>query len=251
MPTSRRSAAHHRSVPPADALDTGRQPVPEEALLANFRGETAEGMNIVVVPKAEAGTAITKKVEIAFLEKMRKVASDMQPGLKILPLGLDERTLRAVLTTSRSIRAAQVAAAAAQETLSPQLARAVQSTENAWRRIERDHGLLTSGEVAEQLGSVAKNQSEYAAAKRKQGKLIGVQRGGAILHPGFQFENGKIHAVVPELISSAAALDLPLDELVQWLCAPHEAFDDDLPVQHLDDAVVLLEALEDDFGATW
>lgn len=170
-------------------------------------------------------------------------------GMMKIPVG--EATLKTILATLRSVEAAKVAAEAAIDSITPQLASAVQATENAWRRIEYEYGMLTSKQVAVELGSTNKNPSEYAASQRKQGKLIGIQRRNAILHPGFQLSNGEIRPAISRLINTATKLDLPLDELTQWLCAPNEAFGDEKPVNYLDDPDDLLEALHNDFDAQW
>lgn len=121
-------------------------------------------------------------------------------------------------------------------TPSPQLARAVQASENVWKDIERKYGMLTSMDVALLIGS--KNSSRSIAAdKRAAGELIGVQRGNRYVYPGFQFdrESGKTHPHIPGLIAVAADVGWDHEDLVFWLVSPSEYFGGERPVDHLDD----------------
>ena len=168
---------------------------------------------------------------------------------------MPKRSLRAptpgTALTPEKVSAPQQESAPSEAHRTSVLANAVQATENAWLRIEHEYGMLTSEEVSAELGSTNKNLSDNAPSQRKQGKLIGVQRRNTILHPGFQLSNGEIHPEISRLIKAATKLDLPLEELTQWLCAPNEAFGGDKPVNHLNDPDDLLEALHNDFGAQW
>lgn len=209
------------------------------------------GMNVFVLTTSIGAALPSHQAGIPVIEDRHAKLAAALKDLDVKPLLLDADALDAVLTTTRSIQAARTAAATAADSLSPQLAHAIQATENAWRRMERGYGLLTSAEVAEEMGSIAKNKSEYAASKRKHGELIGIRRRGAILHPGFQFRNGKINPTIPHLIAQSKDLGLPQEELAQWLCSANEAFDGDEPVDHLDDRRAVLDALAADFGAQW
>lgn len=122
------------------------------------------------------------------------------------------------------------------------LARVTQATENAWKRIEDEFGLLTSLEVAERLGSRTANR-DLAKTYRKRGRLLGVKRLNSFRYPGFQFtSDGKIRPAIADLASLAEELSWPQEELVLWVCAPSGAFDGARPVDHLDDADVVQRA---------
>jgi hypothetical protein len=60
---------------------------------------------------------------------------------------------------------------------SPEVARSVQASENRWRAIAREYGLLDSRAVAALLGGNGTNRNK-AHQLAKEGKIIGVKRGG-------------------------------------------------------------------------
>lgn len=124
------------------------------------------------------------------------------------------------------------------------LARIAQATENAWKRVEDEFGLLTSTEVAARLGSRSVNR-DLAKTYRKRGLLLAVRRLNSFRYPGFQFtRDGQIRSTIPELVALSAELSWPQEEVVLWLCAPSGAFDGDRPVDHLDEADVIERARE-------
>ena len=121
--------------------------------------------------------------------------------------------------------------------VSPQLARALQATENIWRHIEAEYGMLTSTAVARLIGTEKSGRS-FTSRQRAAGKLIGIQFGnGSVLYPGFQFDrtDGKVNAVIPELLRMAKDVGWDEKDLVLWLVAPSGYFDGDRPVDHLND----------------
>lgn len=113
--------------------------------------------------------------------------------------------------------------------------RAIQATENAWRRIEREHGLLTSTEVASVVGSKSKHRG-LASDMRRRGEILGVQRLHSYRYPGFQFaDSGEVKPAIRNLIEAADEAGWSTSSLVLWLCNPSGAFSGDLPVNHLGD----------------
>lgn len=123
------------------------------------------------------------------------------------------------------------AMASAPAPVSPPMARAAQATENAWRRIDAEFGLLTSTEAAERMG-YGPNRS-WASTRRREGRLLGVRRGGAYRYPGFQLDADVLPAVA-EIISFARSVEWSDESVVLWLCAPSGWLpDDDRPVDHL------------------
>ncbi|UOE43172.1 hypothetical protein [Agromyces larvae] len=124
------------------------------------------------------------------------------------------------------------------------LARIAQATENAWKRIEDEFGLLTSTEVAARLGSRNANR-DLAKTYRKRGQLLAVRRLNSFRYPGFQFtRDGQVRSIIPELVALAEEIGWPSEEVVLWLCAPSGAFDGDRPVDHLDEADLIRRARE-------
>lgn len=130
----------------------------------------------------------------------------------------------------------QETVAAFKGTASPQLARAVQASENVWKDIAREYGMLTSMEVAQLIGSEKSGRS-LAADQRAAGKLISIKRGNKQLYPGFQFDRGaqKVRPAIQDLVAVAAEVGWDEQDLVFWLVSPSGYFGGERPVDHLDD----------------
>lgn len=58
------------------------------------------------------------------------------------------------------------------------MAAGVQATENAWRRMEEEFGLITGAQVPSHSGS-SQGRGGFASHQRKAGKLLGIKRGNA------------------------------------------------------------------------
>jgi hypothetical protein len=118
----------------------------------------------------------------------------------------------------------------------------MQATENAWRRIEAEFGLLTAREVAELLGA-------------RPTKLLSVQRGKTLRYPGFQFdrEARAILPVIEPLINLARANGWRMADVALWLTSPSTSFDaEDRPVDHLrEDPDAVLAAAQNAFEAEY
>lgn len=153
----------------------------------------------------------------------------MSPDIKKMLLELS-------MSTAGSVAALGPAMAAFKGTTSPQLARAIQATENVWKGIDAEFALLTSMDVARLIGS-KKSSRSFASDQRAAGKLMGVKRGNKILYPGFQFDlaAGKVLPKVPGLLKMASEVGWDEEDLILWLVAPSGYFDGDRPVEHLDD----------------
>lgn len=119
--------------------------------------------------------------------------------------------------SARGLSSLSPAMAGAETTVSPQLARSAQATENAWREVEEEFGLLTSTEAAERMGY--RSNRTWASAQRKAGKLLGIRRGGAYRYPGFQLE-AEVMPLIAELIAIARRHDWSDESVVLWLCSP-------------------------------
>lgn len=119
--------------------------------------------------------------------------------------------------SARGLSSLSPAMAGAASPVSPQLARSAQATENAWRAIEEEFGLLTSTEAAQQMG-YGSNRT-WASAQRRDGKLLGIRRGGAYRYPGFQLDPD-VMPLIGELIALARHHGWSDESLVLWLCSP-------------------------------
>ena len=144
--------------------------------------------------------------------------------------------------------------AASAGAISPQLARSLQATDAAWRRLEAEFGLLTVAEVAELLGAGPSNGDDVRT-KHAGNQLLGVLRGGEVRFPGFQFdrENGVVLPIIAALIQLAHENRFRDEDLALWLQAPTTSFEEeDRPADHLRrDPDAVLAAARSAFEATW
>src|SRR4051794_9161364 len=90
---------------------------------------------------------------------------------------------------------------------SAQYAHALQATENAWREMEAEFGLLTEAEVAAAV-SAAPFNAHFASHERAAGRLLAVQRPDGLRYPGFQIDPSRraIRPVIGELLSIARSV---------------------------------------------
>lgn len=170
-------------------------------------------------------------------EQLRKPLAD---ALRAAHLGLNSDELLHVVQSSlnarRSLAALAPAMARTELSLPSGIARGLQATENAWRRIESEFGLLSSMEASARIGSRSPNRT-LANEQRKANRLLAVKRLNSYRFPGFQFQpQGGICPAIEPLAAMANELHWPSDEVVLWLCSPSGYFDDERPVDHLEDA---------------
>lgn len=106
--------------------------------------------------------------------------------------------------------------------------------EQRWRDIELRYGLRSAAEVAQAVGSTAANRRAYAAGLRRQRRLLGVERAGRTLHPGFQFgADGRPLPVIGELAAVFGAAGWSDEDALLWLAAPSGWLNDDVPAELL------------------
>ena len=134
----------------------------------------------------------------------------------------------------------------------PATARAVQATENVWRRIDTDFGLLSSSEVSSLLGASNGNRA-FTAELRKRGALLAAQRKNGYVFPGFQFDHeaGAVRPWVAPLLESAQRHDRSAADVIMWMMSPTTYFNSDRPADHVDDAQRLLDVAERAWGIVW
>ena len=160
--------------------------------------------------------------------------------------------LDAVVNAQRSLDALRPALASLPAAATPELAQGAMATENAWRSMEQEFGLLSAQEASRLLGSRAKGRSTLAHDRRESRQLLGVRRGNAVLYPGFQFDgNGEVHKVIPALVQLAREARRSDEDLAQWICLPSGYLDGDRPVDRLQDADEVLAAGQGHFGVQW
>lgn len=111
----------------------------------------------------------------------------------------------------------------------------LQARRNAEARAQllQEFGALTSAEVADLVGSEAKNRSSLAHRWRKEGRLLGVTYRGTVWYPGFQFSDGDVVPVVGAALAEFARAGLPAWEIALWFTAENGWLDDARPVDLL------------------
>lgn len=137
-------------------------------------------------------------------------------------------------------------------TVDPATARAAQATENVWREVADEFGLLKSGEVSTLLGASAANRG-FAATRRRRGELLGVERNSVFLFPGFQFDRpaGVVRPWVAPLLALASVHDQSPADVLFWMMSPTTLFDGDRPADHADDADGLVDAARRAWSVEW
>lgn len=170
--------------------------------------------------------------------------------------GLDEETAAALVRRLRgelaATRSLGVSLPKLETEATPAQAYRAQATENAWRDIAREFGLLTATEVAERVGGTASAGRTYASDARRNGRLLGVRRLNHVLCPGFPFGPEGPLPMIRDLRSAADELEIEEPTVLLWLTAPTTWWGDDArPVDHLDDSDGVLSAFRSHFGITW
>lgn len=136
--------------------------------------------------------------------------------------------------------------------VSPEQAYRAQTTENAWRELEREFGLLTATEVAQVVGSTAKSAKSFASDAHRTGRLLAVRRLNKLLYPAFQLTGAGPLPVVRDLRRAAQRLEVGEESVLLWLTAPTTWWGDrSRPVDHLHDPEEVLRAFEAHYGTDW
>jgi hypothetical protein len=133
---------------------------------------------------------------------------------------------------------------------SPEVARSVQASENRWRTIAREYGLLDSRAVAALLGGSGTNRNR-AHQLAKEGKIIGVKRGRGTLYPGFEFDHGEIRPVIADVAAIGRRNHWTDPHLLLWLASPNGYLEGRVPAQMMDDPDKILEAARQDMAERW
>lgn len=157
-----------------------------------------------------------------------------------------------ILGFTQAVNSLASALASLDTAVPPGVARAAQATENVWRQIETEFGLLSSGEVAKALGAVESNRG-YASTRRKRGELAGIERKNAFLYPGFQLdvEEQRVRAWVAPLLQLATEHDRSESDALVWMVVPSTYFDGARPVDHLDDPERILAGAARSWNTEW
>lgn len=136
--------------------------------------------------------------------------------------------------------------------IDPSTARAAQASENVWRHIASEYGLLSSSEASTLLGARNGNRT-YASELRRRGELLAARRKNGYVFPGFQFDRrkGTLRSWVQPLLGGAEDADMSHADVIMWMMTPTTYFDGDRPVDHVDNAEVLLDVAERAWNVEW
>jgi hypothetical protein len=166
----------------------------------------------------------------------------------------DPELARVVMRNRQAKRILGAALSTLPTRVSPATAQRVQATENAWRDIEEEFGMLSSGEVAELVG---KKGRSYAHDRRAAGQLLGVKRGGHYRYPAFEFDDSGPRPVVQKVAREAKELGVREASVLLWMVTPSTWWDGigpdraNRPVDYLDSPDEVLAAFRSAFGSEW
>lgn len=153
---------------------------------------------------------------------------------------------------ARAAAALRRSLAALSGDVSPEQAYRAQTTESAWRELEREFGLLTATEVARVVGSTAKSAKSFASDAHRAGRLLAVRRLNRLLYPAFQLAGSGPLPVIRGLRQAAERLDVGEESVLLWLTAPTTWWGHiSRPVDHLDEPEEVLRAFEAHYGTEW
>lgn len=190
---------------------------------------------------------------LADLPRMVAPAEKMQDLLLLLST-VQRRSpqLEAMWMMLQSVEALGPALSEIPAETSPQLARSLQATENAWRKMDHEFGLLSSLEVSERVGSRRPNRS-YASDQHAKGRLIAVKRPGGLRYPGFQIDHREqqIRPVMEDLMRVARSAEISETSLALWMCSPTGYLEGARPVDRLDQPQGVVEAARQAFNVEW
>jgi hypothetical protein len=133
---------------------------------------------------------------------------------------------------------------------SPEVARSVQASENRWRNIAGEYGLLDSRAVAALLGGSGTNRNR-AHQLAKEGRIIGVKRGRGTLYPGFEFDHGEVRPVIAEVAAIGRRNHWTDPHLLLWLASPNGYLEGRVPARMMDQPDKILEAARQDMAERW
>lgn len=188
------------------------------------------------------------------LRDLMRLVTDLQN--RIVPLTGPSPFVRSLTAIAdnmeQSIAALGPALAEIETPVSPQLARSVAATENAWRELEAEFGLLSSLEVSELVGSRSPNRS-YASEQHAKARLIAVKRPGGLRYPGFQIDRSEhiIRPVMADLIRIAGDAGRSEASLALWMTSRTGYLDGHRPVDQLSRPDKVAEAARQSFNVQW
>jgi hypothetical protein len=133
--------------------------------------------------------------------------------------------------------------AALQVVPGPATVRAVVETENAWRKLEEEFGLLDATQIGRVAGSRSKVARSWAAQKHRDRQLLGIKRRNRFVYPGFQLDSlGKIKTAIPAVLANFDAANWPEEHVALWFVAANGWLAGRRPVDVLDETETVTQA---------
>jgi hypothetical protein len=225
----------------------------EQTFEVGLPGASKSSPGTAGLPEPEATSQLRKRFQESVETLLERHMAMAVPGIGTEGRhSTADRLIMAAVNMERSVEALGPALAAMETPVSPQLARSVQATENVWRKIGDEFGLLSSVEVSELVGSRSPNRT-YASDQHSKGRLIAVKRPGGLRYPGFQFDRSEhtIRPVFSDLIRAAADAGRTEASLALWMVSPTGYLDGDRPVDRLSRPDDVLEAARQSFNVQW
>lgn len=146
-----------------------------------------------------------------------------------------EQMARNLTLTVQSVAALGNAVAALRVLPGPATAQAVIQTEQAWRKMEDEFGLLDATHVGRLAGSRAKVARSWASQKHRDRQLLGVRRRNRFVFPGFQLDSlGEIKAAIPAVLANFDHASWPEEDAALWFVSANGWLGGRRPVDVLD-----------------
>lgn len=170
--------------------------------------------------------------------------ADTGPGENLRLSDDEAAAVNHLVATMRASAAIKLALSRSSQVPGPATIRALRDREAAWRDVENRYGLLSAADVADMAGSLSANRSEYASAQRRRSRILGVERAGRVVYPGFQFSaDGKALPGMQPVLANFRDAEWPAESVMFWFTAPNGYLDDAEPAQRLrTDPTAVLDA---------
>jgi len=165
---------------------------------------------------------------------------DITPGHVVVEVEdeQDARLVDAIVASTRRGREVferTVEAMTSESVPSQAAAEQMRRNADARHRVLAEYGTLTSEEVADEVGSRARNRAASAHRLQNAGKVFAVRHQGQTLFPAFQFAGGAVRTGVPEVLRVLHDRGLSGWEIALWFIAGSSFLGGRRPVDLLDE----------------
>ncbi|WP_141182035.1 hypothetical protein [Pseudarthrobacter sp. NIBRBAC000502770] len=135
---------------------------------------------------------------------------------------------------------------------SPQYARAQKATENVWREMAAEFGLLTETELSAVL-AVPSAGPQFALDEMPARRLLAIERPEGLRYPGFQVDRQRhaIRPVMQDLLKVARGAGRSGASLALWMVSATGYLDGARPVDLLESPAAVIDAAIQSFNVEW